>query len=224
MKKTFLPLFVLFGFISFVGCKAPKFAYKAPPACCVNAGPTIQVMPIADARTNREMDKVLAKGYMADVQRAIADELQSMNAFQSVTLITNATRVEVTDLKFSPKLYRLEWEIHNYGALVTKAFFIGLAGGIIGGSIYAATSVDVLGHSIMDVQVENTANHQLLLDTQYSVTITNRMKKASCDSSATKANMMVQAFQQTMVKVKTDLQERLIKNPQTNIVTAAKEP
>jgi hypothetical protein len=217
MQKVKIYLIVFFSILFLAGCQSPKFAYKAPPPSLNSAGPSILIMPLTDSRTNRDMDKVLEKGYLVDVQKAIGDELQSMDFFSSVTVITNETALPTADLKLNPTLRRLEWEIPNYGALETKAFMVGLFTGIIGGSIYAATGIDIYGHSILDVRVDQATN--TLFNFEYSDSITNHVKKAVCDTSNTKANMMVQAFQKTMGEVKTDLQKNLSKIALTNSVS-----
>src|ERR1051325_6113826 len=104
MQKLILRVFLPVLTIALAGCEAPKFAYKAPPVSLNATGPTILVMPIKDERTNRAMDKVLAKGYLSYVQSAIADELRSMNQFSSMVQITNETALTSADLKLTPGL------------------------------------------------------------------------------------------------------------------------
>ena len=191
------------------GCKSPKFNYPQPSSKIIDTGPTIQVMAIVDNRTNRAMDKVLEKGYLLDVQRAMADELQSMNLFSAVIVTTNSAESTPSDYKLTSRLKRLEWEIPHYGTLETEAFTIGLLTGVVGGSIFAATGIDVFGYSVVTVRVEKTSDSQVLFDSEYSASVTNHLKKAVCDTPTTKASMMVQAFQRSMMSVKADLQQKM---------------
>ena len=224
MQKVKIYLTGFFSILFLAGCQSPKFAYQAPPPSLNGNGPSIAVMPLTDCRTNRDMDKILEKGYLVDVQKAIGDELQSMNAFRSVTVITNETTSPTTDLKLNPKLCRLDWEIPHYGELEAKAFAVGLLTGIVGGAIYASTGIDVHGHSILDVSVNQTATAQTIFSFEYSDDVTNRLKKAVCDTPNTQASMMLQAFQKTMCEMKTDLGKNLSKSvPEaTNSVTSQK--
>jgi hypothetical protein len=195
-----------------LGCQAPKFAYQASPAKRNPAGPSILVMPITDGRTNKMMDHVLEKNYFADVQRAIADELESMGAFRQVIFMTNSANEAHTELKLAPKIRKLEWEIPNYGKLQAQAFAVGLFTGVIGASIYLSTDIDVYGRSTIDVRIDPVEGDVPVLETKYSATVTNRLKKASCDSPKTKASMMSQAFQKTMEQMKADIANRLNTN------------
>ena len=217
MKRgfSFLGLFIVT--FSLVGCQSAKFTYNTPVPIYNTSGPAVQVMPIIDCRTNRAMDKCLEKGYMADVQRAIAGELGSMNAFCSVIVTTNAADPVIADLKLSPTLYRLEWNIPDYDALIGKAFAVGFFTGIVGGAIYASTSIDVHGHSALDFRVEQVADHRILLDSNYCGSVTNRLKKGVCDTPNTKARMMAQALQQTMYQVRLDLSKTAPISLQTNL-------
>lgn len=92
-------------------------------------GPSIQVLPFTDSRTNRVMDEVLEKNYMVDVQKAIGDELAGMNYFCSVTVITNQANNQSTDWQLQPAVRQLNWEIPRYGALQAKAFAVGICTG-----------------------------------------------------------------------------------------------
>lgn len=165
-------------------------------------------MPLEDCRTNRDMDKVMEKGYLVDVQNAIGGELQNMDYFSSVVVVTNDASLRTTDLKLTPTLHRLEWEIPNYDALLTKAFTVGLLTGAIGGVIYSSTSIDVHGHSVLAVRVEQVTNSATLFNWEFADSVTNRLKKAVCDTPDTKASMMIQAFNKTMG----DLKAGLLKN------------
>lgn len=209
MRRAIIFGILLLASVGLVGCKSPKFTYAAPSSDLDLSGPSIVVMPIADHRTNRAMDRILAKGYFQDVQKAIADELRSMNKFRSVATLTNASETPVADLKLSPGLWRLEWEIPHYNALLTEAFVVGFFTGIVGGTIDMMTKTTVCGHSQLDIRLEQTAQPRVLLEGDYSASVTNRLKKGVCDTPKTKAAMMAQALQQTMVKVKVDIQNQI---------------
>jgi hypothetical protein len=212
MQKTFVYLAGLFYILFLAGCQSPKFSYPAPAPSLNRSGPIILIMPLTDSRTNREMDKVLEKGYLNDVQQAIGDELSSINFFSSVIITTNENTFPISDFRLNPTLYRLDWEIPHYGTLEAKAFTVGLLTGLVGGSIYAATGINVYGHSILDVQISQGTNLQPILNFQYSNTVTNRLRKAVCDTPKTKAGVMVQAFQKSMSDLKIDLQKNLSTN------------
>jgi hypothetical protein len=224
MQKVKIYLAGFFSIVFLAGCQAPKFTYQAPPPSLNNIGPSIVVMPLTDSRTNRDMDKILEKGYLVDVQKAIGGELQSMNFFSSVIVVTNETTLPTADLKLNPNLHRLDWEIPHYGELEAKAFAVGLLTGIVGGAIYASTGIDVHGHSILDVRVDRTATAQTVFNFEYADDVTNRLKKAVCDTPATQASMMVEAFQKTMGEMKTDLGKNLPKTvvEATNSVASQK--
>ena len=206
------------------GCQSPPFAYPAPPARLSSAGPSIVIMPLTDARTNLDMDKVLAKGYLTNVQNAIGSELQSMNYFRSVIVLTNTATIPPADLQLWPTLERLEWEIPNYQELEEKAFAIALLTGGVGGAIYASTGIDVYGHSTLDVVVNQTTNAIPVFNCVYTDTVTNRLKKAVCDTPKTQASMMVHAFQKTMLEVKADVQKHLSPpaEPQVPVISEQK--
>jgi hypothetical protein len=104
-------LIVTFGAFLLCGCQSPKFSYPAPSLNLKPTGPTVTVQAIVDGRTNRAMDRVLAKGYFVDVQLAIANELQSINLFSAVIAVTNTATFPQSDFTIIPKVNRLEWEI-----------------------------------------------------------------------------------------------------------------
>jgi hypothetical protein len=198
------------------GCQSPKFAYHAPPAILKSTGPRIAVLPLVDCRTNHDEDQILEKGYFADVQKAVGDELKSMNFFSSVTLMTNDASPLLAELQLSPTLRRLDWEIPHYGRLQAEAFAVGLVTGLVGGGVFLATGIDVYGHSDLDVSVRRISDGNVLLNLSYSDTVTNRLKKAVCDTPKTQASMMVQAFQKTIGELKTDLQKQLSQETNTS--------
>jgi len=192
-----------------VGCQSAKFVYNAAPKNLNPAGPSILVMPIADARTNKAMDKVLEKGYWTDVQRAISAELESMGRFKSVVTATNSSDFSPLDFKLSPTAQRLEWEIPNYGRLQANAFMVGLFTGIVGGSIYLSTGINVNGHAIFLMQMESLQSPAPALHQEYSASVTNRFKKASCDVPATKSKMMSNALKNMLTQFKADVDKTL---------------
>lgn len=187
------------------GCQSPKLGYKAPPPSLNPSGPSIAVLPLVDVRTNKSLDKVLAKDYLIEVQAAVADELRSMARFSRVTVATNVP-VPSADWNITPTLKRLEWEVPNYDSLMAKTFLISLATGGIGGGIYISTDTDVYGHVGMEFDV--SAGAAPALQQGYVTTVTNRMAKASSDVPKTRAHMASQALQATLTDLKRDVEAR----------------
>jgi len=210
MKIVRVNLLVILSALMLSGCQAPpKFNYPPRIISLNGAGPSIQVNAIIDNRTNRAMDKVLEKGYLLDVQRAISAELESLNLFSAVVNATSNTTTPPVDFILCPQQNRLEWEIPNYGTLLAKGFTVGLLTGGIGGTIYLVTGIDVLGHSELSVRVEKCADLRIVIDDRFNGSVTNRIKKAACDTPKTKSEMMGQAFQQSMQLMKPALAQEL---------------
>lgn len=197
--------------VSFLcGCQTrPKFNYPAPAAQFNGSGPSIQVKPILDNRNSREMDKVLAKDYFLDVQRAVSSELESMNLFSSVITVTNDLQSTASDFILVPQLNRLEWEIPDYGKLITKTIVVGTLTGAIGGTLYGLSEIEVYGHSALNLRVTNTLDGLLIVNDKFNASITNRLKKAVCDTPQTKASVMIQSFQESMKLLKAELVHKM---------------
>lgn len=209
----------LAGVVFLAGCRGPKFAYKAPPAVVNYAGPTILVMPLCDGRTNRAADGILRKRYMADVQKAIGSELQSMNLFSLVVVTTNRENFPAADYQLNPTLQRLDWEVPHKGWLKAENIAANLVDNITGvpTEFLMLFKTPVYGNSSLDVSLRRNADQKILLEAGYCDTVTNRVHKSDYNRPQTKATVMVCAFQKTMADLKTDVRKQLALNS-TNAV------
>jgi len=156
------------------------------------------------------------------VQMALADELRSVGQFSDVLMITNMASDFRADLRLSANIRKLEWEIPRYNQLQAQAFMVGLFTGLVGGSIYLSTGIDVLGHSDLDVRIERTDGHLNLFNAEYSDSVTNRLKKAVCDNPKAKAEMIRLSFEKSMGRLKADLQAKpFLQTASTNATQTA---
>ena len=201
------------------GCSSPEFTYNMPSASLDPSGPSIVVLPLADRRDNRNADEVFKKGYLSDVQDTIVRELQNTRMFNSVAVATNQEHLPAADLQLSPTLRRLDWEIPHHGSVsAAKAVghtlnFIGNATlGLPAGNLVLHTGTPICGNVALDVTVRQTGSSNLLLNTTYSESVTNRVKKSDCDKYETKAAVMLAAFQTMELGFKTDLMKQLLQN------------
>jgi hypothetical protein len=75
----------------------------------------------------------------------------------------------------------------------------------IGGGIHISTSTQVNGFAVVHLELTEAPGGRGLLNQEYSGFHTEKMAKASCDSSTTRARMASQAFKDAMTKFKADL-------------------
>ncbi|HWN97262.1 MAG TPA: hypothetical protein VNT99_19680, partial [Methylomirabilota bacterium] len=182
------------------GCQAPKLSYKTPAPQLNPSGPALTVLSLVDARTNKAMDKVLAEGYLHEIQAAVADELRSMAMFRTVTVASNVPAPQA-EFEIIPTLRRLDWEVPGYNAMLGKTFLISLLTGGIGGAIYISTGTDVYGHAEMSFELRASPAAPVLQN-GYAATVTNEMAKAKSDFPKTKAGMASQALEATLAELK----------------------
>ena len=231
MKKTFLMLTGLTGIALLSGCRSPEFAYNTPPAALDPAGPSVVLLPLADSRDNRGADQVFKKGYLADMQNTIEQELESMRLFSSVTVANDPAHLAHADLEIRPTLRRLDWELPHHTAVHSEKavghtlnFVVGGATGIPVGSLFMLGGTPVCGNSALDVTVRRAADQKFLVNASYSDTVTNRVKKSECDKAQTKAMVMLAAFQMTESELKSDLMKQLLQEKYANAGAAPQAP
>lgn len=110
------------------------------------------------------------------------------------------------ELRLKTELKRLEWEVPNYSSMLANTFLLSLFTGGIGGGIYISTSTSVNGFAVVQMELSEIQGGRVLLSQEYSGFHTEKMAKASCDSSTTQARMASQAFKDALTKWKNDLQ------------------
>lgn len=195
-------LFALLGFVLFgTGCSTVKFSHSAPPPKIHPTGPALTVLPIKDSRSDKKTDSAFEKGLLENLRTAIAAEAAASGKFKEVGLGMVSTNGSLT---LRADLTRFEWNIPDYNKLLTKAFFVGLTTGIVGGSIYSMTSIEVCGHSDMAVEIADPSGKILLRDT-YPKTVTEKVKKGVCDTNGTKAKMATGAFSLSLTSMREKL-------------------
>ena len=217
MKVGLLMIAALGGMALLTGCQSPQFAYSAAPERLDVSGPRIVVLPLADSRTNRESDDVFRKGYLTDVQAALGQELQSMRYFSSVTVAQDNENPPDADFQLTLTLEQLDWEVPNHGAVETEKvlghtfnFIANLTVGLPAGNLVLHSGTPIYGRSAFEVAVRRTKDQKLLWNMAYSETVTNRVKKSDCDKAATRATVMLAAFQTTQAELKEDLLKELV--------------
>jgi hypothetical protein len=110
------------------------------------------------------------------------------------------------ELRLKTELKRLEWEVPNYNSIVANSFLLSLFTGGIGGGIYIGTSTTVNSFAVVQMELSEIQGGRVLLSQEYSGSHTEKMAKASCDTSTTKARMASHAFKDALTKWKVDLQ------------------
>ena len=73
------------------------------------------------------------------------------------------------------------------------------------GMTYISTSTQVNGFVVMQFELTEAPGGHVLLNQEYSGFHTEKMAKASCDSSTTKRRMATEAFKDAMTQFKSDL-------------------
>jgi hypothetical protein len=200
MRKPLGLLSLLFPLL--FGCHA-KFVYQGPAQRLNPAGPTVAIMPVSDQRVSRDVDMALEKNYMTNVQRAIASEFASLNAFSAVKTPTSDV-ADASAIKVVPVVRELDWQLPEHSEMTGEAFLIGLCTGMLGGSIYLwGTDVNVWGHSIVELQVQNPSGSNGATNS-YAATVLQKKMTASSDTPKTRAAMMAAALAATMEKFKAD--------------------
>jgi hypothetical protein len=106
------------------------------------------------------------------------------------------------ELRLKTELKRLEWEVPNYNSIIGNTFLLSLFTGGIGGGIYISTSTSVNGFAVVRMELAEVQGGRVLLNQEYSGFYTEKMAKASCDTSTTKACLASQAFKDAMAKWK----------------------
>jgi hypothetical protein len=213
------------------GCKSPEFACNTPPASLDVSGPSIVVLPLSDCRSNHLADQIFRTGYLADMQGAIGQELQSMRYFSSVTIVKDNEIPPKADLQLTPTLERLDWDIPHHGRVETAKvvahtfnFISNLTVGLPVGNLYLHSGTPVCGYSELNVAVRRTADKKVLLSSAFSDTATNRFKKSDCDKSQTKATIMLAAFQNTQEELRDELFKQLLQEKYAEAATKAASP
>ena len=209
MKQILASL--LFALV-FTGCASKqRFGYpiSAAPSGSV-AGRTVEVLPISDTRTNRFIDRHFITNLLADVQEMVGKELESTGQFQSQKTLAGTSASERTngnsgERRLSTELRRVQWEVPNYDAILGKTFLYSLFTGGIGGVIYISTSTQVNGFVVVHLELAEARGGRVLLAKEYPGFYTEKMAKASCDTSTTKRRMTTEAFKDAMTQFKADL-------------------
>jgi len=108
-------------------------------------------------------------------------------------------------LTLKTELKRAQWEVPHYDAILGNTFLLSFFTGGIGGGIYISTSTQVNGFVVVQFELTEAPGGRVLLNKEYSGFHTEKMAKASCDSSTTKRRMATEAFKDAMTQFKADL-------------------
>lgn len=192
----------------FAGCASPqRFGYTVSPAPAAAAGParTVEVLPVSDVRTNKQIDEYFSATLLEDVRAAVASELVGTGLFRPVNVLSNAVGGSA-EILLHPELTRLEWEVPGYSAMIGKAFLISLTTGGIGGGIYISTLTTVNGFAVVRVELKEAQGGRVLLAQEYPGFYTEKIAKGSCDTRTTRARVVTEAFKRAMDEFKKELQ------------------
>lgn len=211
MKNLLIPFLAVF---LFAGCASPqRFGYTVSPAPARPTGPAraVEILPVSDVRTNKEIDGHFTATLLEDVRAAVASELESTGRLRPVNVVSNAGGGSA-ELRLRPELRRLEWEVPGYGAILGKTFVASVLTGGIGGGIYISTSTTVNGFAVVHLELTEAQGGRVILAREYPGFYTEKIAKASCDTRPTRTRVAAEAFKHAMQQFKEELQ-RLPSSP-----------
>lgn len=203
------------------GCASRQpFGYSTSPAPSGRAaGRTVEVLPVSDTRTNHFIDRHFTTNFLDKVREAVAKEVESTGMFRVVGMPSPVTPADgnprpalpetpaASELTLKTELKRVQWEVPHYDTILANTFLLSLFTGGIGGGIYISTSTQVNGFVVVHFELTEAQGGRVRLAKEYPGFYTEKMAKASCDSSKTQRRMATEAFKDAITKFKTDLRQ-----------------
>ncbi len=225
-KQNFFVLSCLLCAIAVSGCTTPQpFYYQhSESKQARDSALPLQYRNITDERIDKEIDEIFENPTIEEVNKVVQQELKNFGIFSQIILPPETFPMAKADsgsnetpFIFQGTLKDLKWEILNYDDLEATAFAVGLLTGAVGGIIYGSTDIDVYGHAVMHIRIENpnpvmgvpTSTRNFLIDKKYVARVKETMTKFVCDIPETKAKMAGKALGDLMKQFNADLQKKL---------------
>jgi hypothetical protein len=202
-RARWLLLFVLACFVT-TGCAAKKFRLveSGPPVQGGGAeGAVVVVLQVADARTDRDIDQLIERPVLEEVQALLQQELMATGRVSRVVLAPDSA----AELVIEVELRQLAWEVPDYKHKMAMASAVGAVSGGLGALVYGSIPTDVHGHAVVGVTVKRTASGELLMARPFRAQVTDRRANMTSDTPGTKAEMVTRSVKKLLAEWRTEV-------------------
>lgn len=172
----------------------------------------LQFPMISDQRSDRDIDEHFEASLIDEVYKVLQNELKNTGLFLGILDPRDARKSEETNvsstentLVLDATLHDLRWEVPNYIGIKMTGILIGFIATGVGSVLYGGTDVEVNGHAGIHVKIKNSQSNQVLVDGSYTGTVTETKIKLDCDTSETRAQIVIKALEDLMGKLKSNL-------------------
>jgi hypothetical protein len=193
------------------GCAAKKFrlAESGPPVQGAGAeGAVVVVLQVADARTDRDIDKLIERPVLEEMQALLQQELMATGRVSRVVLAPDAS----AELMIEVELRQLAWEVPDYKRKMATATAVGAASGGLGALLYGSFPTDVHGHAVVAVTIKRAASGELLMSRPFRAQVTDRRANLTSDTPGTKAEMVTKSVRKLLAEWRTEIAPLLEKD------------